>query len=103
MPYNLLTCSGFDGVNGAFTTGACMMARLSAVILFFLIAIVRKWGGEEMGFSFSFIGGLVLSIIPYLIVVTLFGSVKIALLVGIGGGLVGGYLLGPMLGGGEDY
>lgn len=68
-----------------------MKSRLALVILFFLVAMIRKWGAEEMGISFSFIFALIGSILPYLIVITLFGSFKVALVVGILGGLIGGY------------
>ena len=68
-----------------------MKARLGLVILFFIIAIIRKWGGEEVGMSFNFLFALILSIIPYLFVIFLTGSFKIAMGVGIVGGLAGGY------------
>ena len=103
MPiHSLLTCSGFTETAGSFiASGDCMKSRLGFVILFFIIAIARKWGGEEMGLNFSFLFGLVGSLVPYFIVVTLFGSFKIALIVGLLGGLVGGYLLGAVFGEGE--
>ena len=54
-----------------------------------------------MGLNFSFLFGLVGALVPYFLVVTLFGSFKIALIVGLLGGLAGGYLLGAVFGEGE--
>jgi len=48
--YNLLSCKGFIAENASTTLdigGACSMARLVLVGLFFINALVRKWGGEE--------------------------------------------------------
>ena len=98
MPYNLLSCSGFDVTSGYMTFGSCMKARLGLVFLFFIIAVIRKWGGEEVGLSFSFLFALIFGIVPYLIIITIFGSFKLAFLVGIVGGLAGGYLAGGIVG-----
>jgi len=101
--YNIMTCSGWQTNLGSWiAAGGCMKARLGIIILFFLLAIVRKWGGEEMGIEFNFIIALVAGILPYIIVVTFFGSFQIALLVGIIAGLAGGYGLGAVFGGGGD-
>lgn len=101
MVYNLLTCGGWEGKVGSFVASSdCLMSRLGLVILFFFIAIVRKWGGEEMGIEFNFIFSLVFGIIPYILIVFLVGSFKIALVAGIAGSLIGGYGAG-VVGGGE--
>jgi len=102
MVYSLLTCSGFSTLTGYIAGGSCIKARLGLVILFFLIAIIRKWGGEEMGVDFSFLFAIIGGLLPYFIVVTLFGSFKIGLLIGIVGALVGGYGAGVFLGGSDD-
>ena len=91
MPYNLLSCAGWETAGGYITGGGCMQSRLGLVLLFFIIAIIRKWGGEEVGMDFNFLFALILGLLPYFIVVTLFGSFKIGMLIGIVGGLVGGY------------
>lgn len=101
--YNPLTCSGWEGgAAGWFSSGACFKSKIGFVLLFFLLAIMRKWGGEEMGISFNFFLSLVCGLVPYLFVIILFGSFKIALIVGIIGGLAGGYG-GGLLGGDETY
>ena len=102
MPYNILTCSGFaEGAGGWVASSSCTKGRLGLVLLFFIIALIRKWGGEEIGLSFSFLLALLGGILPYFIVITLLGSFKIAFMIGLGGALAGGYLGGMMMGGEE--
>ena len=105
MPiHNLLSCGGWEAKVGSYVgSSGCIKARIGLVLLFFIIAIVRKWGGEEIGLSFSFIFGLIGGIVPYLLIVTFTGSFKIAMIVGLLGGLAGGYLGGMLFGdGGEE-
>ena len=59
--------------------------------LFFIIAVVRKWGGEEAGLDFSFLWSLVFGYVAAIVVITIFGSYKFAILAGIIGALGGGY------------
>ena len=102
--HNLLSCSGFSEVlkNGSYVaSSACIKGRVGLVLLFFVIAIVRKWGGEEMGLDYNFLFGLLLGIIPYLIMITIFGNFKMALVVGLLGGILGGYFGGMLFGGSE--
>jgi uncharacterized membrane protein len=102
--YNPLTCSGWENAAAGWVAGGpCLMARLGVVLLFFIVALVRKWGGEEIGIPFSFIFGLIGSILPYLIVIIIFGSAKFALIVGLIGMVVGGYGGGMFFGDGGDY
>lgn len=101
MVYNLLSCGGFDTSGFMDFGGACMSSRLGIVLLFFIIAIVRKWGGEEMGFNFNFLFALILGLFPYIIIITIFGSMKIAFLIGLVGMLIGGYGVGMFFGGDE--
>lgn len=99
---NLLTCAGFAETQEGFIASVpCMKARFGIIILFFLIAILRRWGGEEMGIGFSFLFSLILGIVPYFIVVTITGSFKLAMIVGIIGALIGGYGAGLFFGGDE--
>jgi len=99
MPYNVLTCAGWEQTGGLVASFPCMKARLGVVFLFFIIAIIRKWGGEEIGLEFSLLFALILGILPYFIIVTLFGSFIWAFIVGILGGIIGGYGAGVMFGG----
>ena len=99
--HNLMTCKGFEsagGMNlGAASLdigGPCSMGKLGLVILFFLSAIVRKWGGEELGVPFSMLWANILGMGAYFLVITFTGSMKLSMLVGVAGLLIGGYLTG---------
>lgn len=98
MPYNIITCRGFSEASGWVASGSCLKARIGIVLLFFLIALLRKWGGEEIGIGFSFIFALLLSIFPYLLIIYFFGNTTFAFIGGIVGGLVGGYGGGIIMG-----
>jgi len=103
MPYNILSCSGWEEAgSGMIGSSPCIKAKLGFVILFFIIAVVRKWGGEEAGIAFSFLFALVGGLLPYFILITIFGSFKLALIIGLIGGLGGGYLGGLFFGDGEE-
>lgn len=106
MAYNPLTCSGWiaEGT-GWVATSDCMKARLGFVLLFFIIAVIRKWGGDEVGISFSFLFALICGMLPYLIILIIFGSFKIAFIIGLGGALAGGYGGGLFFesDGGDEY
>ncbi len=100
--YNLLTCAGWAQQVGFINFGGdCFKSRLGIVILFFIIAIVNKWIGEEAGVSFNFLFALLFGIIPYFALVILFGSFKIAFGVGLIASMVGGFGAGTMFGGSE--
>ena len=79
-----------------------MGARLGIVGLFFLIAIIRKWGGEAIDVEFSFVWSLILGLGLYLVLITIFGSMKIAFVGGLIAGVLAGYGAG-FFGGGDDY
>lgn len=100
--YNLLSCSGFEGSDSMIQFGTpCMMGRLGIVILFFIIAIIRRWGGEEVGLSFNMLLACLGGIPAYFIAVLLLGSVKIGFVIGLGVALLFGYGGGSMFGGGD--
>lgn len=102
MPlYNIISCSGWEGGAGWVGASGCIMSRIGLVILFFLIAIIRRWGGEEVGLDFNFILSLIIGLGLYLVIVTIFGSFKMAFLLGLIGALAGGYLGGMFFGGEE--
>ena len=102
--YNLLSCKGFGDVVEKTTMqfGECAGARLALVGLFFLNAIVRKWGGEEIGVDYNFWLGFAGAFLGYLITITLTGMVGLSMIIGIAAMLVGGYFGGSILGGGES-
>lgn len=85
MP-NIMTCQGFDtGV-----LGGCGMAWLGLVVVFFVNAFARKWLAEEGGMPYNFLYGLIGGFGTYLLIVSLTGAFKWALL----GGLIGSFLIG---------
>lgn len=102
MAYNILNCNGWAAEGTGFVASMpCMKARLGIVLLFFGIAILRKWGGEEIGIGFSFLFALLIGIVPYLITISISGNVGLAMGLGVLGSLVGGYGAGIFFGGGE--
>jgi len=103
--FNPLTCSGFiteTTTKISMNFGACAGARLAMVGLFFLNALVRKWGGEEVGLEYNFWAGLGGAFVAYLIPLLFTGNVKISFVIGIVGMLIGGYGYGAFFGGGDD-
>lgn len=103
MPYNIISCAGFASEAGGWVASAdCLKGRVGIVFLFFLIAIIRRWGGEEMGFEFSFLIAIILGLLVYFIVITITGSFKIAFGLGLVASLLGGYGGAIFFGGGEE-
>ncbi len=104
--YNLLSCKGF--VDEAVTSvglnfGTCMQGRFILVVLFFINAFIRKWGGEEMGWDYNFWIGMIGAFLGYIIPLTVTGNIKISFVIAIVAMLIGGYGLGSLFsGGGED-
>ena len=103
--YNLLSCKGFGDAVEKTTMqfGECAGARLALVGLFFLNAMVRKWGGEEIGIDYNFWLGFAGAFLGYVIVITLTGMVGLSMIVGIVAMLIGGYFGGSIFGGEGEY
>ena len=101
--YNILSCSGFGETAGYMASGPCTKARLGVVVLFFLIAIIRKWGGEEVGLEFNFLFALAFGLLSYFLVITFTGHFGIAFLIGLVLSVIGGYGSGLLgFGGGSE-
>lgn len=100
---NVMTCKGtaasWQDMN---FLGACSLSWATGAILFFIVALSRRWIGEEMGWDYNFIGGLIGAYLPWLIIITIVGSYKFAFLGGIAGSFIGGFLGGSFFGGSED-
>lgn len=103
--YNLLSCKGFGDVVEKTTMqfGDCAGARFALVGLFFLNALVSKWGGEEIGIDYNFWLGFAGAFLGFLIIITLTGMIGLSMIVGIATMLIGGYFGGSILGGGDEY
>ena len=107
--HNMMTCGGWATHATAlgpvsFDIGSpCSMSKLGLVLLFFIVAIARKWGGEEIGIAFDFWWAIGLSLGAYILAITFTGSTQFAMLLGIIGMIIGGYLMGFLMGGGDNY
>ncbi|MDD5191645.1 MAG: hypothetical protein PHX96_00755 [Candidatus Nanoarchaeia archaeon] len=93
--YNIMTCSGW-------TSGYCSIIRIGFIILFFIFAIIEKWGKKEVNIEFSLIFSLILGFFSYWLVAILSGSFQWSLIAGLILGLIGGYGVGIILGGTEQ-
>jgi len=103
--FNPLTCSGFIAettTKVSMNFGACAGSKLSMVALFFLNALVRKWGGEEVGLDYNFWAGLGGAFLGWIIPTVLTGNLKLSFVIGLVAMLVGGYGAGMFFGGGSD-
>ncbi|MFW6130044.1 MAG: hypothetical protein ACOC56_02595 [Atribacterota bacterium] len=89
--YNLLNCRGWETGTGWVASIPCLKARLGIVILFFGFAVLQKWGGEEIGLNFSIIFASLFGLGGYFLIITLFGTLPFAFIIGILGGILGGY------------
>jgi hypothetical protein len=90
VKYNLATCSGWiteqEGF-GVANTG-CISSRLMLVLLFFMVAFVKKWVlGDDEVFSLNMIWGLLFTFLPYIIIISLTGAMKWSFLASIIGGV----------------
>jgi len=98
--YNMMTCSGPGWSMSVL--GDCSLAWISFAIVLFLAMIVRRQcvdgflAGTDFNLIGSFVGGLGLNVL----LIALTGSARWALLGGIAGMAVGGYVLG-LFGGGS--
>jgi hypothetical protein len=98
--YNIISCGGFETTAGGWIAGGgCLKARIGLIILFFLIAVIRRWGAEEIGLDFSFLLALVGGLGSYFLLITFFGSFKLAAALGILIALICGYGGGMFFGG----
>lgn len=90
---NMFTGKGFDlSILGGFS-----MAWIGAVIIFFIMALAKKWVFEElMGTQFSLVLSLAVGYILYLGVITFTCSPKIAIVISLIAGLIGGWIGGTM-------
>ncbi len=102
--YNILSCKGFEVSESlGLSFGPCAQAKIGLVLIFFINAMARKWGGEEIGLDYSFFGGLIGGLVSYFIIITIMGNFKLAFIIGLGCMALGGYLGGSIFGGGDEY
>jgi len=82
--------------------GPCSVSWLVLAILVFVVLISRKQIGENLGYTYNLIGGFVGVIVPFLIIITIFGTYKWAFLAGLVGSFIGGLFGGSIFGGSEE-
>ncbi len=82
-----MTCGGFD----KSLLGGCGIAWGGLVILFFVGALLNKWGGQEVDIPFNFITSVVVGFLAYIILVTVTGQPRWGLLAGVIGLVASGY------------
>ena len=93
MPYNILSCKGFvESAGTGLNFGPCFQAKIAIVFLFFIGALIGKWGGEEFGLPFGKFSAWTGGILSYLVAVSLTGNVKFSFLIGFVLMLVSGYI-----------
>ena len=81
--YNLMTCQGFDPIS------LCSMAWLGGAVLILAALIIKSWA-EDFGYNPLF--GIIGVVLPYLVVISIFGSVSWAFLAALLGLLIGGFI-----------
>lgn len=97
--HNMMSARGFDGgMSGEF-----FMAWIGLAILVLIGMFAKKWLGEEeiVGIPYNWIGSL-LGVVVYILIVTVSGSAKIALVGGLIGAAVGGFGGATFMGGSEE-
>ena len=90
---NLMSCKGFS--NPGFM-GDCSLSWLAIAFLVFLVLIEKKQLGENFGTGYNIFGGFGGALLPAIIIITLFGSAKWALIGGVIGSLLGGVGIGQI-------
>jgi len=98
MGYNMMTCSGFS----TSVMGGCSVAWLVLAVLV-VLAMVANRQINDLGTEFNQWGGYVGLALPYFLIVSITGNIKIGLLAGLVGIFVGGLLAGQFMGGEGDY
>lgn len=103
MVYNPVTCKGWEeATTGWFANGGCLSGRLGFVLLFFIVAMMRKWVFEMFQIPYNLLAGIVGAELSYLIVIILFGNFKWAFAIGLIMAIVGGVLGAMFMGSSED-
>jgi len=92
--YNLMSCSGWT--NGLSFLGPCSLSWLSIAFVVFLCLILRRQceDGVLSGMGFNIIGSFIGGLGGSLLVITVFGSARWSLLIGVLGIAIGGFVVG---------
>lgn len=96
MGYNMMTCSGFSTA----IMGGCSISWLILAVLV-ILAMIANRQINDLGQEWNQWGGYIGAVVPYVVVISITGNVKIGAVVGLIGMLLGGFLAGQFLGGEE--
>lgn len=101
MVGNYTTCSMMTGKGlGKAIGGSMSMSWLGVAIMFFVVALAKKWVFEEsLQSPFSLIIGLAGGYITYFATVTFACSPRFALILGLVASMIAGYFGGAMTNG----
>lgn len=106
MVYNMMTCESSNGSWTLSILGGCSQAWLVAVLIFFLVLVLRRQceDGVFAGTGFNFWGAVLIGLGASIILTTFTGEARWAFLAGLVGVGVGGFGLGQIFDttGGED-
>lgn len=91
--YNIMTCSGF----GTEILGSCSIAWFAIGVLVFFNMIIRRQL-ENAGMGYNLWGGFVGGLFPFIIIISIWGTVKWSLAAGLVGCVILGLLVGMVLG-----
>lgn len=97
MVYNMMTCDGL----GMTFFGGCTFVWLILALLVFICLIVRRQLIEWTSVPFNIVGGMVGTILPYVLWVTFTGNYRIGFVIGLIGMFIGGYFGAQLFGGDE--
>jgi hypothetical protein len=107
--YNLMTMAGFTEPGSSFSI-TWIASWIGLLVTFYLAFILRKQcsDGFLAGTNYNWIAALIIGLVANIIIVTFSGQPAWALLGGVGGIALGGFVVGmiaPTEGseGGEDY
>jgi len=98
--YNLMTCENL----GTSILGGCTFAWLSLLLIFLLALVFRRQSEDGIftGISYNFIAALILGLGSVIILLTLLGEPRWALLGGIVGIIIGGFGIGYLSNSGRE-
>lgn len=83
-------------------TWECSINLLAYAGIFFISAILRRQLVDNSDIDFSMIGGTVLGIAAYALILLIFSNQKWSFLASLGGIIIGGFFGGTILGSGGD-
>jgi len=92
----MMTLGCFAGYQGF----DCSLIWVIMIMMFFLLAIFRKWIAQELAdMEFSLIGGTILCEVAFIATLYIAHNFKLGFIVAMIVGIIAGFISGPWLGG----